>query len=180
MVSAAGNTCLSNSLAIIALFIFLIDRFPLASAHGNSSSGWGRTSLIRIWRLSATRTRQASCFLSACRMTLFELLAEVFFQISENLFSLFFVILSRNWASGISSSGRSRLNSSYAAMTNRIKLVPCYIWRGQGTCRHTDKLTFVWVERVRPVIVLKLDNGLNVIFIPSYVQVWVTESGTHK
>ena len=28
-----------------------------------------------------------------------------------------------------------------------IKNVPCYIWRGQGTCQNADKVTFIWVER---------------------------------
>ena len=51
----------------------------------------------------------------------------------------------------------------------RIKDVPCYIRRGQVTCQNDDKLTLIWVERVRPVIVQKLDNGLNVSFIPSDV-----------
>ena len=118
MVSAASNTCLSNSLARAALFVFLIVRSPLASVHGNGPSGWERTSLIRRWRLSASRTTRARRFLSACRMMLFQLLAEVFFRISDNFFRLFFVIFSWNWAFGVSSSRRSRLNSSYAAMTN--------------------------------------------------------------
>ena len=52
-----------------------------------------------------------------------------------------------------------------------------------ATCRNADKLTFIWVERVRPVIEQKLDNALNISFIPSDVQVWVTEvthSASHQ
>ena len=55
---------------------------------------------------------------------------------------------------------------------------PCYICRGQGTCRNAYKLTFIWVEMVRPVIIQKLQNGLNVSFIRSdsrHVQVWMAE-----
>ena len=89
MVSAV-NTCFSNSLARAALVVFLIVPSPLApmamarvGGKGHHSSGDGG---------SATRTMWANRFLSACRMTLFELLAEVFLRISENVFSLFFVI----------------------------------------------------------------------------------------
>ena len=57
----------------------------------------------------------------------------------------------------------------------RIKDVPCYTRRGQVTCQHDDKLTLIWIERVRPVIVQTLDNALNVSFIPGDVQVWVTD-----
>ena len=57
----------------------------------------------------------------------------------------------------------------------RIKDAPYYTWRGHGTCRNADKRTFIWVEMVRPVIVQKFDNGLNVSFIPSDVQVWVSD-----
>ena len=87
--------------------------------------------------------------------------------------SLFFVILSWNWAFGVSSSSQSRVNSPYAAMP-----ILCASWMSLATCRNSDKLTFIMVERVRPVIFQKLHNGLNVSFIPCdsrHVRVLVTE-----
>ena len=78
----SGNTCFC--LARAALFIFLNVQYPLTSAQRNVPSVWERSSLIRRWRLSATRTMWANIFIPACRVTLFQLLAEVFLQISEN------------------------------------------------------------------------------------------------
>ena len=66
------------------VFIFLNVQSPLTSIQGKGPTVWERTSLIRRWRLSATRTTWANIFLPACRMTLFQLLAEIFFRISEN------------------------------------------------------------------------------------------------
>ena len=105
------------------VFIFLNVQSPLTSAQGNGPTVWERTSLIWRWRLSATRTMWANIFLPACRMTLFQLLAEIFFRISENdleqqpllrhgtghfVFCLRGIQVRPVW---------SHLNSSYASMT---------------------------------------------------------------
>ena len=173
---SAGNTCFSNSLARAALFVFLIVPSPLHgySAHGNCPSWWERTSLIRRWRLSTTRTIWVNIFMSACRITLFELLGEVFVRISEYGVTLFCVILSRNWAFVHSSSTRSRLNSSYAAMPNVFASRMPPVTSG-GARVPAERLTQI----VRSVIVQKLNKGVNVSFIPSDEQVWVTEM-THS
>ena len=57
-------------------------------------------SLIRRWRFSPTSTTWANRFLRACRVTLFQLLAVVFFRISENNFnsSHFFVMELGHWS----------------------------------------------------------------------------------
>ena len=64
---SAGKTwfCLARA----ALFIFLNVSSTLTSGQGNDRSVRGRTSLIRRWRFSPTRTTWANRFLRACRVT---------------------------------------------------------------------------------------------------------------
>ena len=81
-VVSAGKSCFCMVRA--ALFKFLNVTSPLTSAQGNGPSVRERTSLIRRCRFSPTRTTWANIFLPACRATLFQLIAEVFFRISEN------------------------------------------------------------------------------------------------
>ena len=89
---SAGKTCFC--LARAALLIFINVPSPLTSGPGNGPSVREMTSLIRRWRFSPTSTTWANRFLRACRVTLFQLLAVVFFRISENNLnnSLFFVM----------------------------------------------------------------------------------------
>ena len=81
-VVSVGKICFC--LARAALLIFLNVPSPLTSAQVNGPSVRERTSLIRRWRFSPTRTTWANIFLPACRVTLFQLIAEVFFRTSEN------------------------------------------------------------------------------------------------
>ena len=82
-----------------------------------------------------TRIIWANDFLSTSRTTLFGLLVQDFFRISENVLSLVLVILSWKWVLGFSFSSRSCLIASHTSMpilwASRRSL--CYVWRCYGT-----------------------------------------------
>ena len=104
---------------------------------------------------------RANVFLSAFGTFLFKLLAEVFFRISENDFSS---LLSRNWAFGLSSTIRSHLNSSYAAMANWCASIMFLATFGEARGPVKMQINYISFGPIcHPVIFWKLRNGLNII-----------------
>ena len=129
VVSAGKNwLCLARA----ALLIFHTVQSPLKRAQGNDPSVRERTSLILRWRFSPTRTTWANRVLPACRVILFQLLAEVFFRISENDLEQQPLLHHRTGPlvfclqAGLTWIPRMIQCHFFLA----IKNVPCYIWRG--------------------------------------------------
>ena len=126
-----GKSCFC--LARAGLFIFLNVQSPLTSAQVNGPSMRERTSLIRRWRLSPTRTMWANIFLPACRVMLFQLLADIFFRISENDLEQQPLLRhgTGNWVFCLQA-GLTWILLCFNAIFLAIKNVPCYILHMEG------------------------------------------------
>ena len=154
---SAGKTCVG--LARAALFSFLNVPSPLTSGQGNDPSVRERTSLIRRWRFSPTSTTWSNIFLPACRVTLFQLLAEVFFRISVNDLEQQPLLRHGTWHLVFCPTSRSHLNSSYASMPICWPSRMCLATSG-GTRVPVEMLTksLSFGSKGRPVFFQKLHN----------------------
>ena len=169
---SAGKICFCLTRAVLVIFINAPS--PLTSGKGNGPSVRERTSPIRRWRFSPTRTTRANRFLRACRVTLFHLLAVVFFRISEN--NIEQQPLLRH---GILSTSRS--HSSYASRQFCWPSI-MFLATSGGARVPVEMLTksLSFGSKGRPVIFQKLHTELNISFITNdskHVPVWVAEVG---
>jgi len=123
--SSAGETFFSNSLARAALLALRSDPSSLASAQGKGPSGRAKTSLICRFLLSAVMTIWPNSLLSAFRTTsLARPWLRGFFLMSENVFSLIFVIFSWKCTDG------ATLASALAGTFGMLPPLSCRLQEG--------------------------------------------------